>query len=383
MDMVIGGGLELYPGKDFKSKIDDAKLNDAEPMLSALFALDARGAHFDNKDVSDALGLCVEAKNLKANVTQLAIQAGRLEVDILPLVGLQLRVMLSHRRRTITLSSPEGEQKAKRQRLHPMVALRDSSGSDSEQGDDVTVLMRHFDGMKAYAIMTDGGHLDAVKYKEGDDGFIVACFHDDFKMSLELSNEHLDDGVIVGYKMPRPNTKTRSSKPVPRSEFQFLRIKVEKKNSENEKAMVMLKAQGREQIQLVQVQSNQVAPGMTPVQVAEKIAKLLDKETEGIDPEKTAKEVDDKTIQQLKDNAKALRDSMKIEAPPVSEGPPVLKKPGADSVAIGEPRARFLSPKEDDEGGEDGEDGEGDEESELIDENDFALPMGTTDLMAW
>ena len=198
-------------------------------------------------------------------------------------------------------------------------------------------------------------------------------------MSLELSNEHLDDGVIVGYKVPRPNTKTRSSKPVPRSEFQFLRIKVEKKNSENEKAMVMLKAQGREQIQLVQVQSNQVAPRMTPVQVAEKIAKLLDKETEGIDPEKTAKEVDDKTIQQLKDNAKALRDSMKIEAPPVSEGPPVLKKPGADSVAIGEPRA----PQEDDEGGEDGEDGEGDEESELIDENNFALPMGTTDLMAW
>ena len=129
-----------------------------------------------------------------------------------------------------------------------------------------------------------------------------------------------------------------------------------------------------------------LAPRMTPVQVAEKIAKLLDKETEGIDPEKTAKEVDDKTIQQLKDNAKALRDSMKIEAPPVSEGPPVLKKPGADSVAIGEPRARFLSPKEDDEGGEDGEDGEDDEESERHgdhDENDFALPMGTTDLMAW
>ena len=93
------------------------------------------GGHFDNPDVAEALNVGIAAASLQKQLNDMAVTACRPTEDIVAILALKIRVMVSHKRPRGSLTPPAKNAKSS---IHPFVNYRDRDpkpDSDDDDGD--------------------------------------------------------------------------------------------------------------------------------------------------------------------------------------------------------------------------------------------------------
>ena len=221
---LVAGGLDVYPTQDFRAPPCLERLAPLEGYLQELLKNDPRGGHYDNSDLAAGLTVCIEANRLKANVEDIAKRHCRVPSDVVNIMALQVRVMVSHARTRIAQPECCQEKSAKKMRLHPFVAFRKETEEENEKENedekkdeeqvenepafDSVIISTFFDGKRAWQLMSDGTKRKADRYEPGQGGFITAIFEDGqtgepTDLQLDIPNSCLGfDGSLKPYLPP-------------------------------------------------------------------------------------------------------------------------------------------------------------------------------------
>ena len=222
MGQILAAGLDVYATTDFKAPKSPQHLAPFKILIRKL--LELGDGHFDNTDVAEAIQICIVAKNLSDRLGELSIASCRPATDIVAMIALKIRVMVSHSRDAATTK--------KREPLHPFKNYRgegeddeDSESSDDQvnkDGEGPSLVSRYFDGKRAVELMSDGAEVKPENYEPGPDGFVVANFKTE-SLVTTLPNAFLgEDGELKPYEAAGQNpTGSKKGKKRARSEAQL------------------------------------------------------------------------------------------------------------------------------------------------------------------
>eukprot|EP00959_Pyramimonas_sp_CCMP1952_P463094 9484328-Pyramimonas_sp.AAC.2 len=241
------GPLIDYPSTDMKVGIDMGALEKQKTPIARLILVDVRGGFFRQGDIKKGL------EDVWAHRREEITDWGALHTctDInssLDLMAYKLRVMMSHiREKHSQFQKLEGEKYGKahpkwirdiyenivpvkpdgkedhRQAPHPLFAFRGPEGDDDDDDDGdhpdepATIIFKYVEPaggeMKACALLSDGGRVEASKFTDGGNGFAIAHFKHNGEEGITLETEipsiHIDE---TGAKLTIPKVaKTKAS----------------------------------------------------------------------------------------------------------------------------------------------------------------------------